>query len=219
MAELSNHSYHYKSDLITFTRRRQPRVDNRPSNKYENQSSDEDTGSKKKQRRKKRNLTGVSKQRRAANERERRRLNIINLAFKDLKSILPLYPGEENISKIEIVRLATKTIKYLSDILKSDITEDDISSTRLIKSPSESESNDEFVPSTTSSVSSQNDNLFDNLDDVFDINDACISSLLNAVCQGNTNLTSSSTGFDDLDISSIIDTNNENKVFPSMLYL
>lgn len=219
MAELSNHSYHYKSDLITFTRRRQPRIDNCPSKKYENQSSDEDTGSKKKQRRKKRNLTGVSKQRRAANERERRRLNIINLAFKDLKSILPLYPGEENISKIEIVRLATKTIKYLSDILKNDITDDDTSSASLIKSPSESESNDESVPSTTSSVSSHNDNLFENLDDVFDINDASISSLLNAVCQGDSNLTSSSTGFDDLDISSIIDSNTENEFFPSMLYL
>ena len=196
MAELSNHSYHYKSDLITFTRRRQPRIDNCPSKKYENQSSDEDTGSKKKQRRKKRNLTGVSKQRRAANERERRRLNIINLAFKDLKSILPLYPGEEN-----------------------NITDDDTSSASLIKSPSESESNDESVPSTTSSVSSHNDNLFENLDDVFDINDASISSLLNAVCQGDSNLTSSSTGFDDLDISSIIDSNTENEFFPSMLYL
>ena len=77
-------------------------------------------GSRKRPRRRKRMLTGVSKQRRAANERERRRLQIINYAFKDLKNILPLLPGEENISKIEIVRLASKTIRLLAQILAED---------------------------------------------------------------------------------------------------
>lgn len=73
--------------------------------------------SRRKPRRRKRMLTGVSKQRRAANERERRRLQIINGAFIGLKDLLPLLPGEENISKIEVVKLASRTISLLKQIL------------------------------------------------------------------------------------------------------
>ena len=62
-------------------------------------------------------LTGVSKQRRAANERERKRLQIINSAFIGLKDLLPLLPGEENISKIDVVKLASRTILLLKQIL------------------------------------------------------------------------------------------------------
>merc|ERR1719494_856395 len=51
---------------------------------------------------------------------KKKRPQIINDAFKKLKSILPLFPGEENISKIEIVRLASRTIKYLADIVDKD---------------------------------------------------------------------------------------------------
>ena len=72
---------------------------------------------RRKPRRRKRMLTGVSKQRRAANERERRRLQIINSAFIGLKDLLPLLPGEENISKIEVVKLASRTILLLKEIL------------------------------------------------------------------------------------------------------
>ncbi|XP_057292489.1 neurogenin-1-like [Hydractinia symbiolongicarpus] len=100
MAELSNHSYHYKSSSLSVSR------------------EEECNTTKKKTRRKRRRLTGVSKQRRAANERERKRLQIINSAYTDLKSALPLFPNEENISKIEIIRLASKTIKYLSELLE-----------------------------------------------------------------------------------------------------
>ncbi|XP_065053171.1 uncharacterized protein LOC135682280 [Rhopilema esculentum] len=75
---------------------------------------------RRKPRRRKRMLTGVSKQRRAANERERRRLQIINNAFIGLKDLLPLLPGEENISKIEVVKLASRTILLLQEILDED---------------------------------------------------------------------------------------------------
>eukprot|EP00794_Sanderia_malayensis_P003276 gene3276-3757_t len=88
-------------------------------------TSSEDTTAKKtkqpssrrKPRRRKRMLTGVSKQRRAANERERKRLQIINNAFIGLKDLLPLLPGEENISKIDVVKLASRTILLLKEIL------------------------------------------------------------------------------------------------------
>ena len=96
--------------------------------------------SKKKPRRKRRNLTGVSKQRRAANERERKRLQIINGAFKDLKGILPLFPDENNISKIEIVRLASRTIKYLSELANSQ--ENDINNMENTRSPGGSVTSD-----------------------------------------------------------------------------
>lgn len=96
--------------------------------------------SKKKSRRKRRNLTGVSKQRRAANERERKRLQIINCAFKELKGILPLFPDENNISKIEIVRLASRTIKYLSELANSQ--ENDINNMENTRSPGGSVTSD-----------------------------------------------------------------------------
>ena len=109
MAELTSHSYHYKDSVFY-----QQSIDNQLSN-----DEDED-GEKKKPRRRKKMLTGVSKQRRAANERERKRLQIINIAYKELKGVLPLFPNEDNIPKIEIVRLATRTIRYLSDILNNN---------------------------------------------------------------------------------------------------
>lgn len=107
MAELNNHSYHYKNSIF-----------NRLSELHD-EDEDDDNESKKRPRRRKRMLTGVSKQRRAANERERKRLQIINMAYKELKGNLPLFPNEVNIPKIEIVRLATRTIRYLSDILNN----------------------------------------------------------------------------------------------------
>lgn len=105
MAELSSHSYHYKDSIF--------------NKREEDVNEEDDDEEKKKPRRRKRMLTGVSKQRRAANERERKRLQIINMAYKELKKALPLLPNEDNIPKIEIVRLATRTIRYLSDILNN----------------------------------------------------------------------------------------------------
>ena len=69
-------------------------------------------------RRRKRMLTGVSRQRRAANERERRRIQGVNRAFVELKNTLPV--AHLDISKIDILRIATKWIDHLSQLLNKD---------------------------------------------------------------------------------------------------
>lgn len=98
--QLNSHPYHYKH--------------------YEVMNDEDDDDLRKKGKRRKKMLTGVSKQRRAANERERKRLQIINKAYKELKAALPLFPNEDNIPKIKIVQLATRTIQDLSDILNNE---------------------------------------------------------------------------------------------------
>lgn len=64
-------------------------------------------------------LTGVSRQRRAANERERRRIQGVNRAFIELKNALPVADSVD-ISKIDILRVATKWIDHLSKLLDQD---------------------------------------------------------------------------------------------------
>ncbi|XP_028403841.1 transcription factor 21-like [Dendronephthya gigantea] len=76
----------------------------------------QDDASRRRKRRKKRMLTGVSRQRRAANARERRRIQGVNRAFVQLKNSLPL--AQIDISKIEILRLASKWIDHLRTLLK-----------------------------------------------------------------------------------------------------
>ena len=70
-------------------------------------------------RRRKRMLTGVSRQRRAANERERKRIQGVNRAFDELKNALPV-SNTEDISKIDILRVATKWIDHLTKLLDQD---------------------------------------------------------------------------------------------------
>ena len=70
-----------------------------------------------KQREKKKSMLNcVSRQRRAANDRERRRNVRLNQAFVTLKKALPL--ANIDISKIEILRLAVKWIDHLTTLLK-----------------------------------------------------------------------------------------------------
>lgn len=76
-------------------------------------------GRRKLKRRRKRMLTGVSRQRRAANERERRRIQGVNRAFIELKNALPV-ADTVDISKIDILRVATKWIDHLSKLLDQD---------------------------------------------------------------------------------------------------
>lgn len=64
----------------------------------------------------KRTLGSLSRQRRAANDRERRRNVRLNQAFVTLKKTLPL--ANIDISKIEILRLAVKWIDHLATLLK-----------------------------------------------------------------------------------------------------
>ena len=209
MAELSNRSYHYKSDLAALDE--------------EDGGDTTRTGSKKKTRRRKRMLTGVSKQRRAANERERKRLQIINHAFKELKSALPLFPTEDNISKIEIVRLASKTIEYLSDM----VHDDNIDSMTQTRSPGGSESSGVSTEGSSCSLSDITSDVDTKLLDADNID---ISNLLfptdikvDGISSDVSSLSSTTDAFNGIDISSFLnaddDTDGSDDVFPSMLYL
>ena len=62
-------------------------------------------------------LTGLSRQRKSANERERNRVHQVNLAFETLRQIVPLLPSERPPSKVEIVRLASLYIRQLTEML------------------------------------------------------------------------------------------------------
>ena len=72
-----------------------------------------------KPRRRRRMLTGVSRQRRAANARERRRIQGVNDAFVELKSIIPVM-SPDDVSKMETLQLAAKWIAYLTTLLIED---------------------------------------------------------------------------------------------------
>lgn len=82
----------------------------------ENEEGMSATRSEKRKRRKKKKLTGLSEQRRAANTRERRRIQELNCAFARLKNALPL--PNVVIPKIEILRQAITWIDHLGNLLK-----------------------------------------------------------------------------------------------------
>ena len=75
--------------------------------------------SHRKPRRRRRMLTGVSRQRRAANARERQRIQGVNDAFLSLRAILPVLKPED-VSKMETLRLAAKWIAHLTALLIQD---------------------------------------------------------------------------------------------------
>ncbi|XP_078377765.1 pancreas transcription factor 1 subunit alpha-like [Oculina patagonica] len=72
---------------------------------------------RKKHRRRGPRLTGVSKQRKSANARERTRVQVINSAYETLRELIPLLPTEKRPSKIETVRLAALYIHHLTELL------------------------------------------------------------------------------------------------------
>lgn len=53
------------------------------------------------------------------NKRERWRQQHVNLAFTELRRLLPTYPPDKKLSKVEILRNAVKYIKFLDDLLCS----------------------------------------------------------------------------------------------------
>lgn len=85
---------------------------------HEDEQQAMETKPKQRKRRRKRMLTGISKQRRLANERERKRLQVVNTAFVSLKNVLPLSSVDQKISRIEIVRLAARHIASLMQLLE-----------------------------------------------------------------------------------------------------
>ncbi|CAN9498087.1 unnamed protein product [Ophioblennius macclurei] len=61
--------------------------------------------------------SGVSKQRQAANARERDRTHSVNTAFTALRTLIPTEPADRKLSKIETLRLASSYISHLANVL------------------------------------------------------------------------------------------------------
>ena len=84
------------------------------------ESDDENTlTSKNKRKRRRPRLTGLSKQRQAANARERSRTHSVNSAFSALRVLIPTEPSDRKLSKIETLRLASSYIAHLGSMLVS----------------------------------------------------------------------------------------------------
>lgn len=82
-----------------------------------------DKNVKRKTKRRPPRLTGVSKQRKMANERERRRVHALNTHIENLRDLIPLSPFEKRPTKTEVIWMAATYIKFLTDLLeKSDKT-------------------------------------------------------------------------------------------------
>ncbi|KAL1021807.1 hypothetical protein UPYG_G00018330 [Umbra pygmaea] len=64
-----------------------------------------------------RRLPRVSKQRQAANARERDRTHSVNTAFTTLRTLIPTEPANRKLSKIETLRLASSYISHLANVL------------------------------------------------------------------------------------------------------
>lgn len=78
---------------------------------------------KKKSKRRGRRLTGVSRQRRMANTRERNRVQTLNETIEKLRTLIPLFPGEKRPSKMETIHLAALYIAHMTEILESTPSE------------------------------------------------------------------------------------------------
>ncbi|XP_043546886.1 basic helix-loop-helix transcription factor scleraxis [Chiloscyllium plagiosum] len=68
-------------------------------------------------RKRKARVTGVIRQRQAANARERDRTNSVNTAFTALRTLIPTEPADRKLSKIETLRLASSYISHLDNVL------------------------------------------------------------------------------------------------------
>ena len=62
----------------------------------------------------------VKKRRLAANQRERRRMNNLNLAFDRLRDVVPSLGNDRKLSKYETLQMAQTYIQALNELLKRD---------------------------------------------------------------------------------------------------
>lgn len=83
---------------------------------------------KKKRKRRGPRLTGVSKQRRLANARERKRVQALNEEIEALKSLLPLSPHDKKPTKTEVIWLAAAYIDELTQMLHTKPSTDEFNS-------------------------------------------------------------------------------------------
>lgn len=75
---------------------------------------------KKKPKRRGPRLTGLSKQRKLANARERHRVHTLNSNIRILRKLIPLPPQHKEPSKTEIIWLAASYIGRLMLLLKEE---------------------------------------------------------------------------------------------------
>ena len=80
---------------------------------------------KKKSKRRTPRLTGVSKQRKMANERERRRVHTLNTHIESLRDLIPLSPCEKKLTKTEVIWMAAIYIGFLTELLEKTKNADD----------------------------------------------------------------------------------------------
>lgn len=62
----------------------------------------------------------VKKRRVAANARERRRMNSLNVAFDQLREVVPAFSNDRKLSKYETLQMAQSYINALNELLKRD---------------------------------------------------------------------------------------------------
>ena len=91
------------------------------ANRKRSMGSDKDGGNSanKKPRRKPQSFQDLQNQRMLANVRERQRTESLNDAFSQLRKIIPTLPSDK-LSKIQTLKLATRYIDFLYQVLRSD---------------------------------------------------------------------------------------------------
>ena len=93
------------------------------------------------------------------NSRERWRQHHVNMAFGELRKLLPTYPHDKKLSKHEILKLAMKYIAFLSSVLEGMDSKDSGICTKSlhIDSSKGSPSSESSAPSDSESLSSKLD--------------------------------------------------------------
>ena len=115
-------SDYYCNDTITNIDEKSP-----PLNKHTNETQRSIKTDKKltqKQINQSVNPVILRKRRLAANERERRRMNNLNLAFDRLRNVIPTLDDEHKLSKYETLQMAQTYIQALNELLKNENNND-----------------------------------------------------------------------------------------------
>ena len=86
------------------------------TNRGRRNGNQENSGLSREERRRRRRAT--QKYRSAHATRERVRVEAFNVAFTELRKLLPTLPPDKKLSKIEILRLAICYISYLNHVLE-----------------------------------------------------------------------------------------------------
>lgn len=103
------------SILHTNTQRRRTNIN--PANNTNKLQQSELAGLSREERRRRRRAT--QKYRTAHATRERIRVEAFNVAFTELRKLLPTLPPDKKLSKIEILKLAICYIAYLNHVLET----------------------------------------------------------------------------------------------------